>query len=90
MAAFFVMEKYYTYILYSEKLDRYYIGSTSDVDTRLIRHNAGGTKSTKSGRPWVLVYKEVFNTRAEAYNRELYIKQKKSRVFIEELIRALE
>ncbi|AUP80250.1 GIY-YIG nuclease family protein [Flavivirga eckloniae] len=29
---------YYVYILYSEKLDRCYIGSTSDVSKRLEKH----------------------------------------------------
>ncbi len=80
------MEKYYTYILYSEKLNRYYTGSTQDLEARLLKHNSGATKSTKSGRPWSLVYSEEYSTRSEAYNREQYIKKQKSRVYIEQLI----
>ena len=80
------MENYFLYIIYSEKLDRYYTGSSSDPDKRLIRHNAGATKSTKSGRPWKLVYKEVYNSRSEAIKRENYIKRMKSKAFISDLI----
>jgi putative endonuclease len=50
---------FYTYILYSEKLDRYYIGSAQDVRQRLERHNAGATKSTKPGRLWKIVYSAI-------------------------------
>ncbi len=78
---------YYTYILYSKKLNRYYVGSTQDLSSRLLRHNCGdGCKYTKVGIPWDLVYSESYCTRKEAVNRELFIKKKKSRVYIEQLI----
>jgi putative endonuclease len=80
------MASFYTYILYSQKTDRYYVGSTQDLVARLNRHNSGATKSTKSGRPWELVYFEEYSTRAEAYNREQSIKKQKSRVYIESLL----
>jgi putative endonuclease len=77
---------YYTYILYSQSRDRYYIGSTANPEQRLIRHNAGATPSTKAGRPWVIVYTEVFDNKTEALKRENYLKRMKSRLFIENLI----
>lgn len=80
------MDKYYLYIIHSEKLDRYYTGSCSDPEQRLIRHNAGATPSTKPGRPWTIVYSEEFSSRSEAIKRENYVKRQKSRVFIENLI----
>ena len=86
--SFVTMEKYYIYIIYSASLDKYYTGSTNNIEARLKRHNAGATKSTKAGRPWVLVYTEEYQTRAEAYNREQYIKKQKSRTFIENLIKS--
>jgi len=42
---------FFTYILYSDTKDRYYIGHTHDFELRLERHNAGWSKSTKSGIP---------------------------------------
>ena len=78
---------YFTYILYSEKLNSYYIGSCGDLESRLNdRHNAGRNISTKAGIPWVIKYTETFSTRSEAVRRELQIKNKKSRKYIEWLI----
>ena len=77
---------FYTYILFSEKTNKYYIGSTQDIDKRIEKHNAGATISTKSGRPWKVVYYEEFNSKSEAIKRENYLKRMKSRVFIESLI----
>ena len=78
---------YYVYILFSSKSDHYYIGSSSDPEKRLLRHNAGATTSTKHGRPWQIVYTETLGSETEAIRRELYLKSLKSRVFIENLIR---
>jgi len=77
---------HFVYILYSHSIDRHYIGSCSDIELRLSRHNAGATISTKSGRPWKVVYSEKFNSKTEAIKREIYLKRMKSRVFIESLI----
>ncbi len=77
---------HYVYILFSEKLNRYYIGSCADMEERLSRHNAGATKSTKSGRPWNVVYTERNDTKKEAIKREYYLKRMKSRRLIESLI----
>ncbi|MGM0408933.1 MAG: GIY-YIG nuclease family protein [Bacteroidota bacterium] len=73
---------YFTYILFSEKLNRYYIGSSQNITKRLERHNAGATKSIKAGRTWKIVYFEEYNTKAEAMKRENYIKRMKSKTFV--------
>ncbi|WP_428235107.1 GIY-YIG nuclease family protein [Gracilimonas sp.] len=76
-----------TYIIYSENRDRYYIGSTSvGVAKRVERHNAGWSRSTKSGIPWVIKYVETFATKSEALAKERHIKKQKSRSYIEALI----
>ena len=77
---------FYVYIIYSEKLNIYYVGSTADLEDRLKRHNAGRSKFTKPGIPWKLVYKKEYSIKSEAYKAELYIKSQKSRVYIEKLI----
>ncbi len=59
-----------TYIIYSEKIDRYYIGSGEDIDVRLEKHNTGRNISTKAGIPWKLMYTEQYNTRSEAQSRK--------------------
>ncbi|MBW6457839.1 MAG: GIY-YIG nuclease family protein [FCB group bacterium] len=77
---------YFTYILYSASTDRYYIGYTSDLEDRLRHHNSGGTKTTKRGIPWKIVYNESHGTKHDAVMREREIKKKKSRKHIEYLI----
>ena len=62
------------YILKSVKDGRFYIGSTSDLNARFLRHNNGGNISTRHRRPFELVYSEAYNTRREAVQREKIIK----------------
>ena len=80
------MSSAYCYILYSAKLDKYYVGSTPDVERRLDDHNRGKEKFTRMGIPWKLVHVEEFETLTQARQREKYIKRMKSRIFIEALI----
>ena len=79
---------FFTYILYSPFADKYYVGSTGDLNDRLQRHNQGRSKATQYGIPWKLAYQKEFATRAEAYQHERYIKSMKSRRFIEQLIQS--
>jgi putative endonuclease len=77
---------FYVYIIYSGKLDRYYVGYTSDVAIRLEQHNTGKSSFTSKASDWKLVFQEQFTSREEAHRRELNIKNKKSRKYIEWLI----
>ena len=77
---------FYNYILFSEKLNIYYVGSTGNLEDRLKRHNTGRSKFTKRGIPWKLVYQKQYLTKSEAYQAELYIKAQKSKKYIENLI----
>ena len=78
---------YTVYILESERTGRYYVGSTGDLEERLARHNQGRSKYTKADVPWRVVYTEQVETRALAMRREQQIKRRKSRKYIEELVR---
>ena len=82
------MKQWFTYILYSESIDLYYVGHTDNLQWRLERHNLGWGRFTKRGIPWKLVYYEIFPTKSEAMKREREIKNKKSRKYIEKLIRS--
>ncbi|MBS1932206.1 MAG: GIY-YIG nuclease family protein, partial [Bacteroidetes bacterium] len=75
-----------TYILYSEKLNKYYIGACTDVEKRLFEHNSALSKFTSRGIPWKLMYREFFESFNEALQREREIKKKKSRKYIEYII----
>ncbi len=77
---------YFLCILYSESRNRFYIGSSGNPKERLNRHNAGATKSTKSCRPWKIVYTEQYKDKTDAIKRENYLKRMKSRIMIEKII----
>ncbi len=78
--------KFYFYILHSEKLGKYYIGSTQNLEDRLRKHNTNHKGFTGKLGDWKIVYHETFDSKTEAYKRELQIKSWKSRVAIEKLI----
>ena len=65
---------YYIYIIRSQHLQRYYVGSTEDVERRLHEHNVGKSTSTRAGIPWELIHTESFATRSDAMLRERKIK----------------
>ena len=91
MISFFVSKfwaMYTVYVLYSHRIDRYYIGYTNDLDRRLSEHNRRKGKYTDRGIPWELQYIESYTSKIEAHRRELFIKGQKSRTFIEALITA--
>ena len=81
--AIFLFMEYCCYILYSAKLDRYYIGHTEDLEQRLVQHNSGLSTFTAKANDWIIVYQQFFDTREEARKRENEIKKKKSRKYIE-------
>ena len=65
---------YYTYVLFSERDHKLYIGFTSDVFKRLSEHNAGLNISTAPRRPLSLIYFEGHLTKNDALRRESYFK----------------
>jgi putative endonuclease len=77
---------FFVYILYSLSLDEYYVGHTGDLADRLFRHNNSGSKSTKKASDWKIVYQEAFETKGGAVKREMEIKKKKSKKYIEWLV----
>jgi len=68
---------YFVYVLKSQKDNKHYIGSTSNIDKRLAFHNAGHQRSTRTRIPFILIYQEELATKQEALKRELYIKSLK-------------
>jgi len=79
--------EYFVYIIFSSSRNRYYVGFSEDPEVRLVKHNSGATTSTRSGRPWILVYQERFSDKTSAMKREKQIENMKSRLYIENLIK---
>jgi putative endonuclease len=76
---------HFVYILYSRKLDKYYIGCTKDISARIRKHNAEHRGFTDAGRPWSLVHVEEYSSKTLAHKRELQLKAWKNRKRIEAL-----
>ena len=64
---------FYTYILISEKDDKFYVGYTDNLKRRIKQHNNGDVESTKYRRPLKLIYYEVCLNQKDAIHREKYL-----------------
>jgi len=78
--------EFIVYILFSQTKNRFYIGFTSNLKERIIRHNQKSKGFTGNVNDWKIVYTENYSTKEEAQKRERQIKSWKSRTKIEELI----
>ena len=75
------------YILFSNQLNRYYVGASRDVvDKRTYKHNHKHKGFTAAANDWCVVYVETFQEFKDALSREKQIKAWKSRIMIEKLI----
>ena len=68
-------DKFYTYILLTEK-NTLYCGYTNDIKKRFEQHkNGNGAKYTKVFKPVKVVYFAEFNTKSDAMKQEALIKR---------------
>lgn len=74
---------YYVYLLHSIKYpDEIYIGSSSDVKSRVIAHNAGQSPHTSKFKPWRVICFIGLPTKTQAEALEKYLKSGSGRAFI--------
>jgi putative endonuclease len=76
------------YILRSQTDGTYYVGATGNLAQRVEKHNSGASLFTRTRRPWDVVYVEEHSSAREALVRERAIKRRKSRKYIDSLIRS--
>ena len=77
----------YTYILWSRRLKKRYVGSCHDLKKRLDEHNRGRQRFTKGGMPWELVYREEYSNYSLARKRELFLKTGQGRKYLDDIFR---
>ena len=65
---------FFVYILHSPVFDKYYIGQTKDLHTRLNHHNSGLDTFTKKYIPWSILFYVTKETRTEAIILERKLK----------------
>jgi putative endonuclease len=78
---------WFVYMICSLKKPWYYVGSTNSLERRLLEHNSGKAKSTKSLAPYKLVYTKKFETERDAREYERLLKDK--RIEKERIIKSL-
>lgn len=67
------------YVLQSEKDGNWYIGCTSNLEKRIVEHNKGRVRSTKTRTPFVVIYTEVYKDKYEAFRKERFYKTAKGK-----------
>jgi len=77
---------YWVYILRNDITGKLYKGQTSDLKSRLDRHNtheSGSMRYTyRQKGQWRLIYSEEYSTRGEAMKREKFLKTGQGREWI--------
>ena len=77
------------YILYGVKLNKYYIGQTSNLSERIIFHNNASFENsyTSKSDDWTLFFSIDCKSLKQALGVEKHIKSMKSRKYIENLVK---
>ncbi len=85
---FFVGMGHWVYVIYSGKLDRYYVGESEDPVERLRQHRDGLYKgsATSKATDWESMLEMPCADRSHARRLEGWIKSQKSRAVIRRLI----
>lgn len=68
------IKMYYIYVLQSMKDMNFYTGFAKNLKLRFKQHNKGLVESTKSRRPFNLIYYEACLDQNDATKREKYLK----------------
>ncbi len=65
----------------------YYIGSTENLERRILEHSSGLSPYTKHYLPLELIYAQEYKTKIEANKAEYWLKKQKDRSLIERVIK---
>lgn len=70
----------------SQLNSKFYIGTSSDPEKRLINHNLGRQRWTKRYIPWELIFKINLSNKSTALKLERKLKNYKNPTYIKKLI----
>jgi putative endonuclease len=77
----------FVYILRSLRNNRFYIGSTNNVNKRLVKHNQRLVRSTRNFRPYKIELSQEYDTLTQAKQIEYKIKRLKRKDYISKMIK---
>lgn len=76
----------FTVYAISSQISKYiYVGLTSNLERRFFEHNSGKEKTTRSRRPFKIIYTERCEDRLSARKREKYFKSGIGKEFLKSL-----
>jgi putative endonuclease len=81
------MKNFCVYILESQKNNRYYVGSTDNINRRIYEHNIGKVVSTKNMRPWIVKVFIECDSLTKARSNEYRLKKYKRKDILEKVIK---
>ncbi len=70
--------RYYAYMIKSLSTGKYYYGSTSNLEKRLLSHNTTQNRSTRGKGPWVLIAYCEYDDKSDAIHTEKKFKSYKN------------
>ncbi len=73
---------HFVYVLESKVDKSWYIGYTTDVARRLTEHNTSKNISTKTKKPWQILYFEAYRDKRNALGREKFLKSGSGHTFL--------
>ena len=73
---------HFVYILNSITFpDKFYVGYTLEIESRLATHNAGGSIHTAKNKPWIMITYLAFPNKNTTLDFEKYLKSHSGRAF---------
>jgi putative endonuclease len=76
---------YYVYIIYSDLLEKHYVGSSENIERRLNAHNLGLSTYTSKANDWRIIYQTSLPAKTEALILERKIKKRGAKRYLEDL-----
>ena len=81
------LDMYYVYVLRNLVDGKLYIGYTTNLRNRFQQHQDGAVTSTKSRRPFELIFYEGYKSMEDAKRRERYFKTSKGKSSLRLMLR---
>lgn len=73
---------YYVYVIKSLRDKKIYVGHTNNLKRRFKKHNSGLVESTKTRKPFELLYYEACNLLKDSLKREKALKTGFGRAYL--------
>ncbi|MBS1920885.1 MAG: GIY-YIG nuclease family protein [Bacteroidetes bacterium] len=78
---------FYVYAISSMLRNYIYVGITNNLERRFKEHNTGMNKTTKTYKPFKLIFSEQCENRIEARKKEKYFKSGVGKEFLRSLLK---